>query len=331
MDPARHLAAAGQTVSRLPATVSLDLDDVWAYLRARGDAGWREAPTLLPRAVERLLPLLDELGLRITVFVVGHDAETPGGQEAVRALTEAGHEIASHSFWHRGDLATLPAEQIADDLTRTADAIAQITDRAPTGFRCPSFGRSRALLETLARQGYAYDASVLPTCLTPLLRLFHRATMPRAGRAVKGPRPQLFGPPGNARLALAPFRWDVGAVGLLELPVTTHPLLRTPMHASYLQALAAYSPPVAHAYLRSGLHACLRRRIAPSFLLHPPDVCDERDAPSLCYLPGMAVPWPRKLGAVRRMLALLSEQFRAMPLGEAAAEGEVVAATTVPA
>jgi Polysaccharide deacetylase len=306
-------------MSRPLATLSLDLDDVWAYLRTRGDTRWRDAPTLLPRAVERLLPLLDQSDLRITVFVVGRDVETPVGQEAVKMLAAAGHEIASHSFLHRGDLASLPPEQIADDLTRTADAIRAITGQQPTGFRCPSYGRSPALLQTLVRQGYTYDASVLPTYLAPLLRWYHRATMGRAARRTNDRLPDLFGPAANALLSLSPFRWDTSAGSLLELPVTTFPLLRIPIHASYLQALAAWSTRAAHAYLRSGLSACRWRGIAPSFLLHPPDVCDAHDAPSLSYLPGMARPWPQKVKGLRRALTLLADSFLVMPLHQMAA------------
>ncbi|MGH8886145.1 MAG: polysaccharide deacetylase family protein [Egibacteraceae bacterium] len=305
-------------MSRPLATLSLDLDDVWAYLRTHGDAGWRDAPTLLPRAVERLICLLDELDLRMTVFVVGRDAQTPAGHEAVSALAAAGHEVASHSFLHRDDLASLEPAQIADDLARTAKAIIAVTGRRPTGFRCPSYGRSPTLLQTLVRQGYAYDASVLPTCLAPLLRLHHRATMSQAARRATGRQRDLFGPAANALLPLSPFCWDTDAGLLLELPITTFPLLRTPIHASYLQALAARSPRAAHAYLRSGLRACRRRGIAPSFLLHPPDVCDDHDVPSLSYLPGMARPWPQKVDVLRRTLTLLADDFQVVPLNQAA-------------
>lgn len=304
-------------MNRPLATLSLDLDDVWAYLRAHGDPDWREAPTTLPRAVDRLAGLLDELGLRLTVFVVGRDAETPDGRDAVRTLAAAGHEIASHSYLHRGDLPSLAPDEIADDLDRTAEAVSAAAGRAPTGFRCPSFGRSPALLEALVARGYVYDASVLPTSLGPLLRLYHRLTMSAEARHATRDV-QLFGPPANALLPLSPFRWAVGGDTLLELPVTTFPVLRVPLHASYVQALAARSEPLARAYLRAGLRACRARGIPPSFLLHPPDVLDAHDAAPLSYLPGMARPWQRKVDGLRSALTLLADDFRVVPLGEAA-------------
>ena len=184
--------------ARPMATLSLDLDDVWAYLRTRGDRDWESAPSVLPLAVDRLLPVLDGLGLRITVFVVGRDAGRPEGREAIRALADAGHEIASHSQLHRGELAALPAAEVEADLREAADGIEAITGRRPTGFRCPSFGSSPALVRSLVEGGYAYDASVLPTSLAPLLRLYYRARL-RTGDADQPPQ-DLFGPPSSAAL-----------------------------------------------------------------------------------------------------------------------------------
>lgn len=304
------------TAAPPPATLSLDLDDAWAYLRTRGERDWSSAPSVLPLAVERLLPVLSEMDLRITVFVVGHDAQKPEGQDAVRALAAAGHEIASHSLLHRGELASLPEAAIEEDLRHAADAIEAVTGRRPTGFRCPSFGSSPALLRSLVAGGYAYDASVLPTLLSPLFRLYYRTRMRTADE--DQPPQDLFGPVTNALLPLSPFRWGADGAGLLELPVSTVPLLRTPLHMSYLQALGATSPSVADGYLRFGLRLLRARGVPPSFLLHPTDLLDARDAPRLAFFPGMARRWTDKLEQLRGAVASLAAGFDVIPLGEAA-------------
>ncbi len=301
---------------RATASLSLDLDDAWAYLRTRGESDWSTAPSVLPLAVDRLLPLLAELDLRITVFVVGRDAARPEGREAVRALADAGHEIASHSQLHRGELAGLPPAEIAQDLRQAGDAIEAVTGRRPRGFRCPSFGTSPALLRCLVDGGYEYDASVLPTSLAPLLKVYYRARLRSGSDGVASQ--QLFGPASNAVLPLSPFRWSTGGPGLLELPVSTLPLLRTPVHMSYLQALGGASPAVAEVYARLAFRALRARGVPPSFLLHPTDLLDARDAPRLSFFPGMARPSAGKLDQLRRTLAVLARDFRVLPLGEVA-------------
>ena len=300
------------------ATLSLDLDDAWAYLRTRGEPDWDSAASMLPLAVDRVLPMLSELGLRITVFVIGRDMHRPEGVEAVQALSAAGHEIASHSWLHRPDLSSLPPAAIADDLERTADAIAEVVGRRPTGFRCPSFGFSDGLLHALLEGGYRFDASVLPTSLAPLLRLYYRTRLRQDDAPAAG---AMFGPVSGAVRPLTPFGWvDPAGAVLLELPVSTIPLVRTPMHMSYLQALAERSRPVADAYLRGGLWALRRRGVPPSFLLHPTDLVDRRDAPRLDFFPGMRRPAAEKLDTVRAALRRLSEGFDVVPLGVAAAD-----------
>jgi hypothetical protein len=298
------------------ATLSLDLDDAWAYLRTKGEPDWAEAPSVLPLAVERLLPLLAERDLRITVFVVGRDATRAEGREAIAALAAAGHEIASHSQLHRAELAALPDRAIEEDLREAADAIEGLTGRRPTGFRCPSFGNSPALLRSLVEGGYDYDASVLPTSLSPLLKVYYRARM-RTGTPDQ-PQQHLFGRASNALLPLTPFRWGGDGAGLLELPISTMPLLRTPMHMSYLQALGATSAGASHGYLRLALRLLRARGVPPSFLLHPTDLLDARDAPRLAFFPGMARAWPQKIDQLRDALASLADGFDVVPLGEAA-------------
>jgi hypothetical protein len=96
------------------------------------------------------------------------------------------------------------------------------------------------------------------------------------------------------------------------------PLLRTPMHMSYLQALGGASPGAADYYLRLALRLLAAREVPPSFLLHPTDVLDVRDAPRLGYFPGMARPAAEKLAQLDAAMSLLVADFDVVPLAEAA-------------
>jgi ring-1,2-phenylacetyl-CoA epoxidase subunit PaaD len=144
------------------ATLSLDLDDTWAYLRAHG-GDWEQAPSILGLVTDRCLALCDRLGLRMTVFVVGRDLEFRHGREAVRAFALQGHEVGSHSYLHRAELPDAAPEDISRDLRATNEAINGLLDVRPLGFRCPSFGSSPALRTALREEGFVYDASLLPT------------------------------------------------------------------------------------------------------------------------------------------------------------------------
>src|SRR5262249_46460471 len=100
------------------ASLSLDLDNKWSYLKTHGDAGWDRYPTSLPLVVPRVLDFLASRGLRITFFVVGRDATRPENRSALRSIREAGHEIGNHSFEHEPWLHLYTEPQIEDELAR---------------------------------------------------------------------------------------------------------------------------------------------------------------------------------------------------------------------
>ncbi|MGH7756410.1 MAG: polysaccharide deacetylase family protein, partial [Vulcanimicrobiaceae bacterium] len=82
------------------ASLSLDLDNEWSYLKTHGDPAWEQYPSYLDVVVPRVLEVTARLGLRITVFIVGQDAALERNHPALRSIAAAGHEIGNHSFHH---------------------------------------------------------------------------------------------------------------------------------------------------------------------------------------------------------------------------------------
>jgi hypothetical protein len=111
----------------------------------------------------------------------------------------------------------------------------------------------------------------------------------------------------------------VDGTTLLELPVTTMPVVKVPIHVSYVLYLAAYSPLLARAYFASALRACKAAGVGPSILLHPLDFLAADDVDALAFFPGMALPLGRKLDTVAASLDLLTRAFDVRPVGEHAA------------
>ena len=66
------------------ASLSLDLDNQWSYMKTHGDAGWENFPTYLDVVVPRVLGFLEEKQLKITFFIVGQDAALKRNVEAIR-------------------------------------------------------------------------------------------------------------------------------------------------------------------------------------------------------------------------------------------------------
>lgn len=303
------------TTDRPLATVSLDLDNLWSYLKIHGDAAWADRPTYLPRFVPPALDVLADLGLTITVFVVGADADDARNVPCLRRLADAGHEIGNHSYEHESWLHLYGHAELEREIVRAEQAIAGATGRTPRGFRGPGFSWSPDLLEILAARGYLYDASTLPTWIGPLARWYYFRTA-KIGAEERKQRAGLFGAFGDARRPVQPFLWRTPAGReLLEIPVTTVPLLRTPFHLSYLLYLSQVSESLMLTYLRLALRLCRTTGTPPSFLLHPLDLLSGDDVPELRFFPGMNVPASRKQELFRRVLREITRQFEVVPLG----------------
>jgi hypothetical protein len=302
------------------ASLSLDLDNEWSYLKTHGDAGWGEYPSYLDVVVPRVLEVLADRGLTITWFVVGQDAALDRNVDALASIARAGHEIGNHSFRHEPWLHKYPDHEVRDELARAEDAIEAATGFHTVGFRGPGYSLSPSVLDTLVARGYRYDCSTLPTVIGPVARMIYfRSTKLDADQRAE--RSDLFGHASEALRPLRPYRWSDGD-GLVEIPVTVMPGARVPMHVSYLLALAGRSRQLARTYFRTALEACKMTRVEPSLLLHPLDFLGGDDVDSLAFFPGMAMRGRDKTDLTAEFIDQFATHFEVATVGgHAAAAG----------
>jgi len=292
------------------ASVSLDLDNQWAYLKTQGIDGWQDFPSYLDLVTPRILGLLAELNLPITFFVVGKDASLEKNHAALRSIANAGHEIANHSFLHEPWLHLYSDAELRADFEQTEAALLTATGQRPHGFRGPGFSTSPAVRDLLVARGYTYDASLFPTLIGPVARAWFFLTS-KLPPEEKAKRSKLYGSLSDSLSSLHPY--DIQP-GLVEVPVTTTPLLRTPIHLSYLLFLATFSEPLARLYWRIAITLCRLTRTAPSLLLHPTDFLDATDVPAMAFFPGMKLPTARKIALVRHTLTTLQKHWTTGPM-----------------
>ena len=306
-------------VSRPTASVSLDADNLWSYLKTHGNPDWEKRPGYLPALGPRLVETYGRHGITGTVFVVGHDAATDDGAAFVSSLTSAGHEIANHSFEHEPWLHLYSRDQLDDELGRTEEAVMAAGAPRPTGFRGPGYSLSPSLLELLEERGYRYDATTLPTWIGPLARAYYFRSA-KLSAAERDKRQALFGSASEGRRPVGPYRWRTGnrppGQGLVELPVTTMPVAKVPIHVSYVLHLHQVRPELAKAYVATSLRVCRLAGVGPSILLHPLDLLDASDAPGLEFFPGMALPAREKAAVLDHVLSRMTRDFDVVGTGE---------------
>lgn len=278
-------------------------------MKTHGDPGWEAFPSYFDILVPRVLEFLKQRDLKITFFVVGQDAVLDRNREAIASIKDAGHEVGNHSFRHEPWLHLYSKDEVRSEIENTENAIESITGTRPTGFRGPGYSLSPTVLEVLGERGYEYDCSTLPTCIGPLARAFYFSKSPQMSAEERRKRETLFGKFSDGFQSLKPYIWNVGDSGLVEIPVTTMPFLRVPIHASYVIYLASRSRALARAYWRFFIAMCTLTRTQPSLLLHPLDLLSGEDVPELKFFPGMHLPATEKMSIVSEMLGTLSKKF----------------------
>ena len=299
------------------ADFSLDLDNKWSYLKTHGDESWVTLPSYLDKTVPHVLSILREHDIKITVFVVGQDAEVESNQPVLRSIVAAGHEIGNHSFQHEPWMQRYDALQLKEEFDRAEQSLAKITDQPLRGFRGPGYSLSNGILELLCERGYLYDASTLPSVLGPAARAYYFLKS-NFTREQAEDREQLFGRFSDGFRPLKPYRWQTRRGTILEMPVTTMPLLRLPFHFSYLLYLLQYSELIAMAYFRTAMYLCRGSGVGPSLLLHPTDVLGSDDVDGLEFFPAMNLPGEKKRAFVRRAVRLYTKCFDVVPMAERA-------------
>jgi len=296
------------------ASLSLDVDNKWSYLKTHGDPGWESFPSYLDILVPRVLEFLAKRNLTITFFVVGQDAALTKNSAAVQMIAAAGHEIGNHSFSHEPWLSLYSREEVEREIVLAEEQITRIAGQRPVGFRGPGFSLSEAALEVLRDRGYLYDASTLPTFLGPLARAYYFLHSQLRGEELNR-RKSLFGSIRDGFRPLKPYRWQTRD-GLLEIPLTTMPIIRSPIHLSYLLYLSTFSRSLALGYFQAALRLCRLCGISPSLLLHPLDFLGRDDEVGLEFFPAMLLTREQKLRVLSETLAMYCSQFQVVTLKE---------------
>jgi hypothetical protein len=298
-----------------PASLSLDLDNQWSYMKIHGDRGWESYPSYLDIFVPHVLDLLDAWNLKITFFIVGIDALQSKNQTFLKMIGDRGHEVGNHSLNHESWLQKYSREQLVDEIQEAEQGIGAATGRKPIGFRGPGFSWSVPLLEILAERGYQFDASTLPTYIGPLARMYY-FWKSDLSRAEKKERNELFGGMKQGLQPLAPFQWLLpSGRTLLEIPVTTIPVVKTPFHLSYLLYLSRFSMLLMKLYLALAIGMCKVTGTCPSYLLHPLDLIGGDKIADLAFFPGMDIRSERKAQVFNMVIGTLGKHFNLVSMG----------------
>jgi polysaccharide deacetylase family protein (PEP-CTERM system associated) len=151
------------------AVVGVDFEDWHQIVQRRlGYERWDRPRESFERQLQGVLSVFDEIGARVTFFLVGMTARHY--PRLVEDAVARGHEIACHGYSHVPAWTQTP-EEFRDDLLRSLDAIERLSGSRPVGYRAPIFSLDRRTpwaWEIIAEAGLLYDASLHDTPRNPM-------------------------------------------------------------------------------------------------------------------------------------------------------------------
>lgn len=267
---------------------TVDVEDYYqvsAFDRDIPRSMWGDLESRVVPNTERMLQLLDRRGVRGTFFVLGWVARR--FPNLVREIDAAGHEVASHGFWHRLVFRQTP-RRFRWDLRESRAVLEDIVGKPVVAYRAPSFSITRQslwALEILVEEGFQADSSVNPI-------RHHRGGIPDAQTGIH----RIETPSGS----LVEFPPAVHPLGIVNLPISGGGYFRL-----YPLALSVYC--------LNRVNRAARRPFV--FYVHPWEI--DPDQPRL-----RAGSFPSRLrhyvnlGSTLRKIDRLLERFPFAPMGE---------------
>jgi len=166
---------------------TVDVEDyfqVFAFEGVVNRAAWDSYPSRVARNTEIILDLMARHGATGTFFVLGWVADKH--PDLVRRIAGAGHEIASHGWWHR-KITSLTPKEFREDAYAARCMLEQVTGHPVIGYRAPSFSITPGhewAFDVLLETGHRYDSSLFPIrrmnygypTTPPIPHLIHRAS-----------------------------------------------------------------------------------------------------------------------------------------------------------
>ena len=240
-------------------------------------AEWDAQPSRVEANTDQLLELLASSGATATCFTLGWVAER--FPDLIRRIAREGHELGSHTWWHRKVSGSTAAE-FREEVRRSKAILEDLSGSAVRGFRAPSFSITPGTewaFDVLLEEGYTYDSSLFPVRR-----------------------------PGYGYPAAPPFPHPIDrpAGRLIELPMATVTIagLRVPA------AGGAYLRHFPQAIIRRAFRAFERAGQPGMFYIHPWEIDPDQSRLPVGWL--SRIRHYRNLGSTMARLRSLLAEFR---------------------
>ncbi len=139
--------------------LTVDVEDNFTREELKNGRDWDRYEGQVVTNTKIILDLLATYNSCATFFIVGTVAERH--PEIVEQIIKKGHEVASHSYWHK-PLSKMSTDEVEEDIRRSSHLLSELAGKQIAGFRAMAYsipedeGWFYSLLKTY---GFTYDSS----------------------------------------------------------------------------------------------------------------------------------------------------------------------------
>jgi len=308
------------------ANISIDVDSLSSIYKGQG-CSRADGYTFVEfrSGLGNLSNFFSKYSIHTTMFMVGNDFLYEKNHSAIKEIATNGHEIANHSMTHPQGFRWLPEEEKEKELTAMSDICQEVTGKRPIGFRSPGWNVDDATLTVLNKLGYAYDSSVFPTLLMPLMKFAHWSSMSKQkkqDRTTMGQASYMFSP-------LSPYHVSNHSLGkrgdnsLIEFPISVSPYLRIPFFATLLLFTGiSFYKKLFRSIRAAGLPVHFQMHLSDFIDYNIPELKDQIPGSKKgTYVPqSLRTPLSKKLELFRAMIDLIAQDYNFITLEQWAAK-----------
>ena len=269
---------------------------------------------------DKFFMVADEIGAKLTIFVIAQDLLNTNNFRQVRKWAESGHEIGNHTFSHPQNLAELGSEEIRQEIKDAHNIIGDCTGYAPKGFISPAWSYSPVQAEILTELNYSYDTSLFPSFIMPIVQLKLRLQSKVEQQTIPIIRKDLYGSLFGSRQPYFvsphhPWQNNSHSGDLLMLPL--------PMTKFRIPIWHSMSFIFSNKHYEQALNSAIDLSESFYYLMHPADLVDpSQDCnhlnPGLKNIERFNISISDKLDKLRNSLKIISQKCTFITMSELA-------------
>jgi hypothetical protein len=302
-------------LSKKIGTIQIDVDGLWVIFQHFGvDYQEPTGDVMYESSLPRFLDLFDLFNIKATLFVVGKDLFSASKVALLKEALKRGHEIANHTMSHREGFSFLSFDEKKREIEDAEHIIQDKLGVTTKGFRTPSNDVDADVLRILESRNYLYDSSLLPTFYGPWLKKLKLSSLKITrkdhylGRAIYG-----FS-------SLAPYHpcnnavWKKGNMKIVEVPITTMPVLRMPFHMSF--NFAMYHLGFGCGLFNLGYMLLNMTSLPLNFVFHTNELSDSIHIKKIKRQFGLSLPLETKQRICNQVLTAIKKNFNIVTTAE---------------